>query len=341
MAVKLPASGGHRSDGIARLGGGLFLSLACLFGCPSCDLGGRDAEAGEPLRVVAIEPYSAEGLDCGNGACGFAPDAPIRLKFDRWLIPTTAIRQSVSLYTEGTQLGVFLRPDYDVTARSLSYRPDTPLATGTVYILKLGDADQDPNGLGFRSFDGNALNNAKQFAFRTSLSGQTPPTAVTVPVTTCDQVVVTLANAGCTRGGCHSGNSPRMGLLLESAQGLISTAINHVAHETETGTNVTEQVVSGGRFGTQMPIIDSGRPENSYLLYKLLIGKWLNRELAAQPAAPFATDALSQDAIDRARSWFIEFGAMPPDDVGYPDGVSSLELMRNLQTWIRAGAMCP
>jgi hypothetical protein len=262
------------------------------------------------------------------------------LKFDRWLLPTTAVRQSLSLYTEGTQLGIFLRPDYDVTARSLSYRPDTPLDPGSVYILELNDANQDPNGSGFRSFDGNSLDSSQAFAFRTSLSGQTPPTD-TLPVPPCAQVVSALNNAGCARSGCHSGNDPRMGLLLENADGLIATAIDHVAHETETGTDVTQQVVSGGRFGTQMPIIDAGRPENSYLIYKLLIGKWLNGELAAQPAAPFAIDVLSQDTIDRAREWFIEFGPMPPDAVGYPSSVSPLELVSNLQSWIRAGATCP
>ncbi len=341
MAATPPALRGYRSHGIAQLGYKVVLLVGGVLSCPSCDVGSRDAPASEPLRVVAIEPDTAQGLDCKNGACGFDPNAPIRLKFDRWLLPTTAVRQSVSLYTQGTQLGVFLRPDYDVTARSLSYRPDTPLASGTVYILKLSDADQDPNGLGLRSFDGNALGSTKTFAFRTSQSGQTPPLVDDLPAPSCDRVVAALVSSGCTRGGCHSGNSPRMGLLLDSPSGLVSTAIDHVAHETETGTNVTEQVVSGGRFGTQMPIIDGGRPENSYLIYKLLIGKWFNRELAAQPVTPFTTDALSQDAIDRARAWFIEFGAMPPDAIGYPDGISPPELVSELQSWIRSGASCP
>jgi len=342
IAAKPQALRGYRSDGIAQLVFKFVLFTGCMLGFPSCDIGNRDAPASEPLRVVAIEPHAAQGLDCENGACGFDPNAPIRLKFDRWLLPTTAVRQSVSLYTQGTQLGVFLRPDYDVTARSLSYRPDTPLAPGTVYILEIGDADKVPGGFGFRSFDGNALGSTTTFAFRTSQSVQTPPPADALPAApACDRVVAALASAGCTRGGCHSGNSPTMGLLLESPSGLVSTAIDHVARETETGTDVTEQVVSGGRFGTQMPIIDGGRPENSYLIYKLLIGKWLNRELAARPTAPFAANALSQDAIDRARAWFIEFGAMPPDEIGYPEGVSPLELVSELQSWIRAGASCP
>ena len=330
---------GDRFGGVAVAG--FAAVLAGLLGCAGCDIGARDMPSAEPLRVVALEPYSAQGLDCDAGDCGFPVDAPIRLQFDRWLSPTTAVRQSLSLYTEGTQLGVFLRPDYDVTARSLSYRPDTPLASDSVYILQLSDADQDPNGLGFRSFDGNSLESPKAFAFRTSVLGQTQPAADALPAPSCDQVVAALASAGCTRGGCHSGDTPRMGLLLESAAGLISTAIDHVAHETETGTDVTQRAVSGGRFGTQMPIIDSGRPENSYIMYKLLIGRWLNRELAAQPAAQFAPDVVSQDAIDRARAWFIEFGAMPPDEVGYPDGTSPLGLVRELQSWIRAGATCP
>lgn len=320
-----------------------FLQFATVLSCAACDLGGHDAQPGEPLQIVAAEPYSAQGLDCESDAgndCGFPADAPLRLKFDRWLLPTTAVRQSVSLVTEGTEQAVFLRPDYDVTARVLAIRPDTPLAAGSVYLLQLISADQDPNGFGFRAYDGGALSAPSTFAFRTSAPAA--QSNVALPVATCDEVLSAIAQAGCTQAGCHSGPVPRMGLSLENASGLLSTAIDQVAHETESGPDLTQQAVSGGRFGVQMPIIDSGRPENSYLIYKLLIGSSLNNEFGAEVNRDhFAPDPMTQAAIEQARAWFIEFGPMPPDEVGYPAGVSPAELVRTLQSWIRAGATCP
>jgi hypothetical protein len=305
-------------------------------------MGGRKSQASQPLRITALEPASAEGLDCDGGACGFAPNASIRLKFDRWLLPTTAVRQSASLSTEGTGLGVFLRPDYDVTARVLSFRPDAPLAPDTAYIVQFSNADNDPNGFGFRSYDGDSLGRSIRFAFRTTSTELPAQTGQTAPVVTCPDVLAALASAGCASAGCHSGKQPRMGLSLDSQGGLLATAVDQVAHETESGTEPTQQAVSGGRFGVQMPIIDAGRPENSYLMYKVLISRWLNQELdsIADRPDPFAAESLSSSQIEAARAWFIGFGAMPPDEVGYPDGVSAQELVQTLNGWIRAGAAC-
>jgi len=300
-------------------------------------------QPGQPLRIVAEQPWNAQGLDCDGGACGFAFDAPLRFKFDRWLLPSTAVRQSISLRTEGTQLGVFLFPEYDVTARALSYRPETALAPDTVYLLTVIEADEDANGFGFRAYDGKSLSSSQTFAFRTS-SMRSPISATDASSKpNCSAVLTALQKAGCAAASCHGSDSPRMGLSLDSVAGLQRTAIDHVAHQSQLGTEVTQQVVSGGRFGTQMPIIDSGRPENSYLMYKLLIGSWLNREMdtLTDPTDPFAASGLTPGQIEDARAWFVEFGPMPPDNVGYPDGVSPLEFVTTVQGWIRAGAVCP
>lgn len=305
-------------------------------------MGGRRSQGARPLQIAALEPSAAEGLECDGGACGFAPNAPIRLKFDRWLLPTTAVRQSASLSTEGTGLGVFLQPDYDVTARVLSFRPDAPLAPDTAYILQFSNADNDPNGFGFRSYDDDSLGRSIRFAFRTTSIGLPAQTGQTAPAAPCPDVLAALAKAGCASAGCHSGSQPRMGLSLDTQGGLLATAVDQVAHETESGTEPTQHAVSGGRFGVQMPIINAGRPENSYLMYKVLISRRLNQELdsIADRQDSFAVEPLSSAQIEAARAWFIGFGAMPPDEVGYPDGVSALALVQTLDKWIRAGAAC-
>ncbi len=337
-------------------------------GLSACDIGKRVQPRGESLTIIASEPEAAEGLDCqldSGAACGLPVAGPLRFRFDRWLLPTTATRQSLAMYTSGTGLGVMLRPSYDAASRTIEYNFDAPMPGGVVFNLRLLDADQDPNGFGFRGFDGVSLNSSETIAFRTSVAPD-PTASQVLAVPNCADAMRVLDRAGCSGLGCHSRevssnctgtaagmawdqslqqcvNVPRMGLLLDDAQGLQSTAINHVAHETQNGTDISLRFESGGRFGEQMPIIDPGRPENSYLIYKLLIGEAFNRELndRADALDPMRAVPMTGDQIGHARDWFIQFGPMPPDEVGAPTGVSLIDTYNTLAAWIRAGASCP
>ena len=342
-------------------------------GLSACDMGKRVQPRGESLTIIASDPEAAEGLDCqldSGSSCGLPVGGPLRFKFDRWLLPTTATRQSLAMYTAGTGLGVMLRPSYDVASRTIAYAFELPMPAGAgrVFNLRLADADQDPNGYGFRGFDGVPLDSSVTIAFRTALewSSSAPAEGLASGPPSCADVVRTFARAGCNRLGCHSReassncagtsvgmawdeslqqcvNVPRMGLLLDDAQGLLATAIDHVAHETQNGTDTSLRFESGGRFGDQMPIIDKGRPENSYLIYKLLVGKAFNRELhdRADSADSMSAEPMTEEQISHARDWFIRFGPMPPDEVGAPDGVSMFDTYTTLAAWIRAGASCP
>jgi len=205
-------------------------------------------------------------------------------------------------------------------------------------------------------------------AFRTALesSSSAPAASLASVPPSCADVVRTFSRTGCNRLGATvekflligAGTSvgmawdeslqqcvdvPRMGLLLDDEQGLLATAIDHVAHETQNGTDISLRYESGGRFGDQMPIVDKGRPENSYLIYKLLIGKAFNRELhdRADSADPMSAVPMTEEQISHARDWFIRLGPMPPDEVGAADGVSLFETYSTLAAWIRAGASCP
>ena len=319
---------------------------------------------------MALDPEASEGLDCaldagdGGAACGFPVDNPLRFKFDRWLLPTTATRQALSFYSQGSALGYTMQPDYDPATRLISFLPEQILASGLVWDLVLPDADTSDNGFGFRAFDGSALGAEVALAFRTSLAASVGR-AAPPPPPTCADVLARLSQAGCSRGGCHSRQTspacgtdasalafdtqlgqcvdvPRMGLSFDDAAGITTTAVNQVAHETQNGPDPSQRVVYGGRFGDQMPIIDSGRPENSYLIYKLLIGRQFNDQLAerANPADPMSPTPLSDEQISHARDEFIRFGPMPPDAVGYPSGVSPFDVYAALKGWIRAGAKC-
>src|SRR4030095_213603 len=83
----------------------------------------------------------------------------------------------------------------------------------------------------------------------------------------CD-VMGFFAQGGCKSASCH-GKVHRMGLDLGTLEGVFLTAIGHVAHETAIGQGTTplEEPI---RLGVNMPVIDPGRPDNSYMMYKLV-----------------------------------------------------------------------
>jgi len=210
-------------------------------GLSACDIGKRVQSRGESLTIIASEPETAEGLDCqldSGAACGLPVGGPLRFKFDRWLLPTTATRQSLTMFTSGTGLGVMLRPSYDVASRTIEYNFDAPMPGGLVFNLRLSDADQDPNGFGFRGFDGVSLSSSATIAFRTSVAASTldPTASQVLAVPNCADALGVLRQAGCSGLGCHSReassncaspgmawdqslqqcvNVPRMGLLLD------------------------------------------------------------------------------------------------------------------------------
>ena len=70
---------------------------------PGCDRGPRaDEDARGPLlHVLESEPADGAGLDCDPDAdgCGVPTDTAVTLRFDRFLLPESAVRQSVAIYT--------------------------------------------------------------------------------------------------------------------------------------------------------------------------------------------------------------------------------------------------
>jgi hypothetical protein len=138
-----------------------------------------------------------------------------------------------------------------------------------------------------------------------------------------------------------------MGLSLDSAEGLLETAISEVAHQTERGAESGVVLRDPERFGIQMPVLDPGQPGNSYLLYKLLRNPASHR---AGPASagicetlydvPLAADCLEppSDELARLREWFVLGSPMPlPGAGGRP---VSRDALRELARFVAAGADC-
>ncbi len=340
---------------------GAWLTLACDQGAPALD-----EAAGPPLHAVATFPTVGAGTDCTSApSCSGVPlNSDIEIRFDRYLDPSTAIRQSVLLYTGTRDAALFLEPEYDVLERVVRYRlVDTQLKPSTLYTFEFNIPTEDnPNG--FRAFDGAGLEAGSiplRFNFFT---GETTKDRPEPPATADCQQILDLFRARCGSchqsapsgaGGCPPGRArdpssqdcvgvPRQGLDLSSLSGVERTALGHVAHQTEIGPRGGSPLENPQRVGVQMPIIDASRPENSYLMYKLLrnernfvvldsMGRPLLGETRHQVALPSGQLVASEAERARLREWFVRLDPMPAQD----DFIELSEL-RAIQEWIRTGA---
>jgi hypothetical protein len=305
-------------------------------------------------------------------------DTPLELRFDRFLLPSTAVRQSIVYYTGRARTPALLdprlpelTPSYDPLERVVRFTlPEgATLSPNTLYTVEFpvaGVAAAPPRDVavldwGFRAFDGAPLDEQGilRISFRT---GEHRTATAAPPVPTCNEIVSLFRceGLGCPTGSqgcasCHFGRTRApLGLRLTDRDALVDTAIGHVAHQTETGGTTGVPLELGERFGSGMPVIDPLRPENSYAFYKLLIGPSVYEPSPGEPddcegasaysvAEPPSTGGVgclvpSPDELERLRSWFVLGEAMPPP--GEEPFFRRAEA-RKLAAFIRAGASCP
>lgn len=330
----------------------------------ACDQGTPTLEPGRvPLHVVATYPADGDGLDCAttDPACGVPVDTSIEIAFDRFVLPATAVRQSLSLSSGGAgscriagapSPDVCFEPKYDVVERVVSFRlvPGARLLPGVLYTAELVmPGDEQP--FGFRAFDGASIaetDKPLRFSFRTSSATSTPAPPEAVP--DCTHVLGIFARpsgaAGspptCAGGNCHSKDEHRMGLRLDSAFGLVTTAIGKVAHETDLAPHAGEPIDNPPRFGLEMPVIDPGRPDTSYLLYKLLVNDRNYAGCTTHYPRLFPDGACappSAEERERLREWFVRGQPMPlrePADA--PGWNVTADDIRDIQRFIAGGA---
>ncbi|HWP07280.1 MAG TPA: hypothetical protein VNN72_16120 [Polyangiaceae bacterium] len=301
---------------------------------------------------MSSEPANGAGLDCDPFAddCGVPTDTAITLRFDRFLLPSSAVRQSMSVYT-GVQTNpalpvtnqrAELSPRYDLIERSVRYvfPAGFALHPKTLYTIEL-PIYTEQTGFGFRAFDGAPLEGSTpvRLAFFTGLGPAGAPAPSPAPPA-CDDVLALFDGCLECHGALGGDAAPHMGLSLDGWDDIQTTAIAKVAHQTEIGetTGVTNEAPL--RFGVNMPIIDPERPDNSYLMYKLLL-----RPEAYEPGAP--TDCEEPEScsppdgeeLERLRAWFVRGEPMPETAPG--ESFIDHAALASLQSFIRGGAACP
>jgi hypothetical protein len=332
--------------------------------------------------VLATYPVAGDGLECPIDApddCGVPRNAVLQIRLDRYLLPATAIRQSIKFYSGTEEVSPFTQPEYDVVERVLLYRPrGNELPPETTYTVEILIPEGDSDGL--RAFDGAPLETGSvplNFDFRTEAL-PAGPEPYPIETASCADVLG-IVGPTCSTGVCHGtggGGScpigtgpdsegrcvavPRMGLSLDSALGLKLTAIDKVAHQTDLGSKGLATQEDSSRFGVAMPIIDPKRPDNSYLLYKLL-RRVENFDTADNNPANgvagicetryqvgFETGGPcippSEDESLRLREWFVRGDPMPAGAVpetGLPLKQLQRSELRTIQAWIGNGAQCP
>lgn len=328
-------------------------------------------EAPSVLGTLGVDvngnPLEPQSLKSANGSTEVTPSTSLRLRFNRFLLPSSVVRQAFCLSPSTADVanfadcanGVFLNPSYDPVRREVVLRQPAgerlPLATPyklTVFVPLTDDecSGENPAGCGVRAFDRAPLEKVYTLEFRTldeqpdkMLDETAPPAAYCDP---SDGVAAVLGNT-CAYSRCHApaaqdGPGAAMGLDFSEIQfgdptALRNTAINHVAHQTQMGEAASDAEETPARFGRAMPIIDAinpgkaGSPGNSYLMYKVLTGTSVAN--LSKDVAP------SADEIDRLLASVVVGMPMPaPDPAAAP--LSETQLL-NLSNWIARGAPTP
>jgi hypothetical protein len=181
------------------------------------------------------------------------------VRFDRLLAPSTIDRANLRVSTGALQAFGGLR--YDMLRRELAFYPNpNDLVPALEYVFTVD--------VGVRGWDGSALAAPVAVRFRPTVREAVPRD----PAPSLRAEVAPLLSAQCTGAGCHGGAEPAMGLDLSSPSSIRATALGVPSRE------------RSDRAGLEMldprwsalPRIDpgitagQGRPEYSYLVYKLL-----------------------------------------------------------------------
>lgn len=241
-------------------------------------------------------------------------DGVVQIAFDRYLLPSTIVRQSYLILDANRKptTALALRTVYDPIARTVTIAgPGGPgtewLTPDQTYHLVLGNVSDDKDQGAFRAIDRATLAAPLDYTFRAG--APTGVKSIDKPVDFCRDVLplFTLKCSGSTCHGAGGEGHQAAGLVLTTSDAVRNTAIDHIAHASTTGAAIraTQDKTLSKIFGVDMPIISPDDPGFSWLLYKV--------ELAPHPrvdAGPKPTFACTVTS--------------PPSDTSYEPLVGSV-----------------
>lgn len=206
-----------------------------------------------------------------DGAIGVTRDPLIRIEFDRPLSARALATAEIRL--RSGEVGIGIEVETDPISHSLEVRVLRPLLPEVAYVLEV----EMPEDL-----DGN-VGDAVELRFTTS-DDDTP-----VPVRTATWADVEPTFRLCA--ACHDASEPPMGMDLSTPEAIARTALGVPARQVAVADGAT--AASAGLTG--MARIEPGRPDRSYLVYKVLgdphiLGERMPRSL--DPLSPAEIEAL-------------------------------------------------
>jgi hypothetical protein len=284
-------------------------------------------------------------------------NGPIQIAFDRYLLPSTVVRQSVVLREGDRPLAPTIT--YDPITRVITLGNPDPngqnwLVPDQFYTITFPiPRGNEDNGL--RAIDRATLDPATPVLGFKAIAPPANEPVVRRTMRFCNEVLPILQDrcgSSSCHGGVQGGSAPAAGLVLDSWYGIQNTAIGRVSNASNTGGRASP-AAPGPIFGVDMPIIDPGNPGNSWLLYKIVMAT-----PPAQPTDPPPRVTCAPPPVPAPRPFLDppDLGVeLKPADVGeqarlrdfvlgrempYPPAFEALSVdwMRRLSAWIAQGA---
>lgn len=228
-----------------------------------------------------------------DGADSVPRQGPIMIGLDRLIKPRTASRATVRLVSGSIQERLSVR--FDPIDQIVIAAPfaDAPLEPEVTYRLIVED---------LRDLDDGLMDETFTIAFRT---GRDPGPPYEPPEAGWSDVEP-IFERGCSQAHCHSVDGPALGLDLSSPEGVRSTALGVVSGQLPGGTAGIEGA-RGALALSSLAIIDvaasGGRPQTSYLIYKVLGDPHILGDPMPPPDGPSAP--LTQRELSLLASWIL------------------------------------
>lgn len=219
----------------------------------ACDVPPRPPSEGEGPSIVASTPMDGEEA--------VPRRRPMVINVDRPLLPRTVNRASVAL--ESGITSPFLSVRFDVVERAIIATTFTTSALEPDVVYRLIVSED------VRDLDDRPLVEPFEIAFRTSVELGEP----LLPRSATWAEVEPILRRSCTGAACHGPGPAALGLDLSSPEAVRATAIGVPSRQFPSGATGSEGA-SGTLALAGLRNIDvlagSGRPETSYLVYKVL-----------------------------------------------------------------------